>query len=64
MFGCIIKTNTCLQRQGGVYILDYKEQYIEKIILMVQEAKDDTDYLRAVYTFAKNYPHKVKKEKE
>lgn len=44
--------------------MDYKEQYIEKIILMVQEAKDDTDYLRAVYTFAKNYPHKVKKEKE
>lgn len=41
-----------------------KEEYVERIIMMIREADNDTEYLRAVYTFAKNYPHKIEKEKE
>lgn len=41
------------------------EECISKIILLLEENRNDTEYLIAVYTFAQNYPHtKCSTEKE
>lgn len=40
-----------------------EEKYKEEIIKFIKEERDEA-YLRAVYTFAKNYPRSKKEEKE
>lgn len=49
------------KEKGAVHTNE--EKYKEEIIKFIKEEKDEA-YLRAVYTFAKNYPCSKKEEKE
>nr|DAO58880.1 MAG TPA: hypothetical protein [Caudoviricetes sp.] len=56
-----INKHTFTKEKGAVHTNE--EKYKEEIIKFIKEEKDEV-YLRAVYTFAKNYPRSKKEEKE
>lgn len=57
----LYKKHMFAKKKGAVHTNE--EKYKEEIIKFIKEEKDEA-YLRAVYTFVKNYPRSKKEEKE